>query len=75
VIALADIAVRAVDGTEIRLGNAVNRPTIVVIPGYYGCLPCRDYRGTCRFGYGRTSTPFQNATWSRILRIQGRGWR
>jgi hypothetical protein len=28
---------------EVRLGDVVDRPTIVVIPRYYGCLPCRDY--------------------------------
>lgn len=53
----------------------MKRPTIVVIPRYYGCLPCRDYLRQASERYGRTSTPFQNATWSRILRIQGRGWR
>jgi hypothetical protein len=25
------------------LGQLVERPTILVIPRYYGCLPCRDY--------------------------------
>jgi len=24
-------------------GDVVRRPTILVIPRYYGCLPCRDY--------------------------------
>lgn len=40
---LADIVLRRVDGSEIRLGEIVDRPAIVAIPRYYGCLPCRDY--------------------------------
>lgn len=40
---LADIHVRTVTEDEIRLGDLVSRPTILVIPRYYGCLPCRDY--------------------------------
>jgi hypothetical protein len=40
---LADIVVRSVEGSKVRLGDIVDRPTIVVIPRYYGCLPCRDY--------------------------------
>jgi hypothetical protein len=27
----------------VGLGELVHRPTILVIPRYYGCLPCRDY--------------------------------
>lgn len=40
---LADVTVRDHDGAEHRLGDLVDRPTVVVIPRYYGCLPCRDY--------------------------------
>lgn len=40
---LAEITVRTVEGEEIRLGAVVDRPTILVVPRYYGCLPCRDY--------------------------------
>ncbi|HXG40989.1 MAG TPA: peroxiredoxin-like family protein [Candidatus Limnocylindrales bacterium] len=40
---LAEIAVRSIDGEEVRLGDVVDRPTILVIPRYYGCLPCRNY--------------------------------
>lgn len=40
---LRDIRVQSIDGQEIRLGDLVERPTILVIPRYYGCLPCRDY--------------------------------
>ena len=43
VISLADVTVRSVDGAEVRLGDVVDRPTILVVPRYYGCLPCRDY--------------------------------
>jgi hypothetical protein len=27
----------------VRIGDLVQQPTILVIPRYYGCLPCRDY--------------------------------
>lgn len=40
---LAEIGVRTVEGEEVRLGDLVERPTIMAIPRYYGCLPCRDY--------------------------------
>lgn len=40
---LADIEVQAAAGNPVRLGDFVDRPTILVIPRYYGCLPCRDY--------------------------------
>ena len=43
VTSLADVSVRSVDGAEVRLGDVVDRPTILVVPRYYGCLPCRDY--------------------------------
>jgi hypothetical protein len=35
--------VRTAAGEPVRLGELVERPTILVIPRYYGCLPCRDY--------------------------------
>jgi hypothetical protein len=40
---LAEITVRNLEGDPLRLGAVIDRPTIVVIPRYYGCLPCRDY--------------------------------
>jgi len=40
---LADASVRSADGEPMLLGDVVRRPTILVIPRYYGCLPCRDY--------------------------------
>lgn len=40
---LADIVVRDVDGSDVRLGEVADRPAIVVVPRYYGCMPCRDY--------------------------------
>lgn len=42
-IPLADVEVHRVDGTPIRLGDLVDRPTVLVVPRYYGCLPCRGY--------------------------------
>jgi hypothetical protein len=42
-ISLADIAVEDRDGREVRIGDLVDRLTIIVVPRYYGCLPCRDY--------------------------------
>lgn len=41
--ALAGIGVRTVDDGPVLLGEIVERPTILLIPRYYGCLPCRDY--------------------------------
>lgn len=40
---LAGIVVKTATGEEVRLGDLVQQPTILVIPRYYGCLPCRDY--------------------------------
>jgi peroxiredoxin len=40
---LADVAVRDLDGRDVLIGDVVDRPTILVVPRYYGCLPCRDY--------------------------------
>ncbi len=40
---LAEIEVLTPEGTPVRIGELVDRPTILVIPRYYGCLPCRDY--------------------------------
>jgi hypothetical protein len=40
---LGQISVRTFDGEPVALGTLVDRPTILVIPRYYGCLPCRDY--------------------------------
>lgn len=40
---LAEISVRTPDGEPVRLADVVDRPTIAVIPRYYGCMPCRDY--------------------------------
>lgn len=42
---LADITVETADGEPARLGALVDRPTVLVIPRYYGCMPCRDYLG------------------------------
>lgn len=42
-VALADISVKTVEGDEVRLGDLVAHPTVLAIPRYYGCLPCRDY--------------------------------
>ncbi len=41
--ALADIHVQTAEEDDVRVGELVDRPTILVIPRYYGCLPCRDY--------------------------------
>ena len=40
---LAEITVQDADGADVRLGGLIARPTIIVVPRYYGCLPCRDY--------------------------------
>ena len=40
---LAGITVQDADGADARLGALIARPTTIVVPRYYGCLPCRDY--------------------------------
>jgi hypothetical protein len=35
--------VRTPAGEPVRIGDLVDKPTVLVIPRYYGCLPCRDY--------------------------------
>lgn len=42
-VALADVTVASMDGVPVRLGDVVDRPTVLVVPRYYGCLPCRGY--------------------------------
>jgi peroxiredoxin len=42
-VPLAEIGVRDISGELVRVGDLVDHPTILVIPRYYGCLPCRDY--------------------------------
>lgn len=42
-IPLGEIQVQTAEGDPVRFGDLVDRPTILVIPRYYGCLPCRDY--------------------------------
>jgi peroxiredoxin len=42
-VSLAEVVVESVDGEPLRLGELVGRPTVLVIPRYYGCLPCRGY--------------------------------
>lgn len=42
-IPLADLLVRTPTGEVARIGDLVKRLTVLVIPRYYGCLPCRDY--------------------------------
>lgn len=42
-IPLGEIGVVTARGDDVKLGELVKRPTVLVIPRYYGCLPCRDY--------------------------------
>lgn len=42
-VSLADISVQTAGGEPLKLGDVVDRPTVLVVPRYYGCLPCRDY--------------------------------
>jgi len=42
-VPLGEIGLQTADGESVRLGELVDRPTILIIPRYYGCLPCRDY--------------------------------
>jgi hypothetical protein len=44
-IALSGIEVRDSLGLAVQIGDVVRQPTLLVIPRYYGCLPCRDYLG------------------------------
>jgi AhpC/TSA family len=43
VTSLGEIRVETFGGEPVVLGEVVDRPTVLVIPRYYGCLPCRDY--------------------------------
>ena len=43
---LANLQVQRPSGESVTIGGLVDRPTILVIPRYYGCLPCRDYLRT-----------------------------
>ena len=40
---LDDLELTRADGTPVRLGDVVRRPTIIPIVRYYGCMPCRDF--------------------------------
>lgn len=40
---LEQVTLRRVDGTEVRLSDLLEGPTIVPIVRYYGCMPCRDF--------------------------------
>lgn len=42
-IPLYDVEVRTAEGEPVRLRDLVDRPTLLVVPRYYGCLPCRGY--------------------------------
>jgi peroxiredoxin len=42
-VALADLPLRTAAGDPVKLGDIVDRPTVLVMPRYYGCLPCRGY--------------------------------
>lgn len=42
-VPLAEVQVQDPDGREVRLGELVDRPAVLVVPRYYGCLPCRAY--------------------------------
>jgi hypothetical protein len=42
-IPLAGIDVEDVSGRPVAIGKLVERPTILILPRYYGCAPCRDY--------------------------------
>ena len=52
VTTLAEIEVSSLDGAPVRIGDVVERPTILVIPRYYGCMPCRDYLRQAAERYG-----------------------
>lgn len=42
-VPLAHLTVTTADGDTVAVGALVDRPTVLVIPRYYGCLPCRGY--------------------------------
>ncbi|MBI2168532.1 MAG: AhpC/TSA family protein [Actinobacteria bacterium] len=42
-IPLADVKAQTASGEVVRIGDLVDRPTVLVVPRYYGCLPCRGY--------------------------------
>lgn len=40
------------EGEAVRMGDLIDKPTVVVLPRYYGCLPCRDYLRSVAAHYG-----------------------
>ncbi|MGI9577800.1 MAG: redoxin domain-containing protein [Microthrixaceae bacterium] len=40
---LGAVDLKRADGSEVSLADVVDRPTIVPIVRYYGCMPCRDF--------------------------------
>ena len=43
VIELAELHLADATGSEVRLGDLIDRPTIIDLVRYYGCAPCRAY--------------------------------
>jgi len=42
-IDLSDLVLEDPDGDPVRLGDLIDRPTVIDLVRYYGCSPCRAY--------------------------------
>jgi hypothetical protein len=42
-IDLSDIVLKDADGRPVRLGDVIDRPTVIDRVRYYGCAPCRSF--------------------------------
>lgn len=42
---LSDVRIRDAGGTPSRIGDLIDRPTIIDLVRYYGCAPCRVHLG------------------------------
>jgi len=40
---IADVELRGADGEPVRLSTLNDRPLVIPLVRYYGCMPCRDY--------------------------------
>jgi hypothetical protein len=50
---LSTIELRDPDGATVRLGDIIDRPTVIDLVRYYGCAPCRKMLNDLSGEYGR----------------------
>lgn len=80
VTSLAHLQLLTTEGEPVRLGNLIDRPTIIDVVRYYGCAPCRDqlmslaerYDEVQALGAGVLGVGPRAAYQARLLRDRGR---